>query len=98
MPPRGPPAARSVFRDEEFGAEEAQRCRPERGLAENLTCHGAAERRCALARNPNLDADLIARLARDKDGGVRHEVAVRPDLTEERRAAIPYRHRLRMHM
>ncbi|MEU0939988.1 hypothetical protein [Embleya sp. NPDC005971] len=47
--------------------------------------------RSALAGNPHLPPDLVAVLARDEDPDVRDAVSLRPELTEEERAAIDYR-------
>ncbi|GGX75314.1 hypothetical protein [Streptomyces hiroshimensis] len=44
--------------------------------------------RASLASNPHLDPDLVTALADDEDDGVRFQVSVRPDLTEEQRAAV----------
>lgn len=50
-----------------------------------------AHYRSALAGNPHLPPDLVAVLARDGDPDVRDMVSLRPELTEEERAAIDYR-------
>ncbi|WP_189782054.1 hypothetical protein [Streptomyces capitiformicae] len=44
----------------------------------------------ALAGNPSLPPELVARLAVDPEHGVRRAVPARPDLTEEQRAAVDY--------
>lgn len=44
----------------------------------------------ALAGNPSLPPDLVARLAVDPEREVRRAVSARPELTEEQRAAIDY--------
>ncbi|EKX64670.1 hypothetical protein [Streptomyces ipomoeae] len=46
--------------------------------------------RQALASNPSLPSDLVARLAVDPEHDVRRQVSARPELTEEQRAAIDY--------
>ncbi|WP_327000374.1 hypothetical protein OHA72_35290 [Dactylosporangium sp. NBC_01737] len=46
--------------------------------------------RAAVAAHPDLPADLVARLAVDAEPWVRLTVSMRPELTEEQRAAIDY--------
>src|SRR5690606_24158168 len=46
--------------------------------------------RAAAASNPSLPADLVDVLADDPEHEVRLAVSLRPELTEERRAAIDY--------
>jgi hypothetical protein len=48
------------------------------------------EIRVAVAENATLPADLVARLAVDPVPSVRRAVSMRPELTEEQRAAIDY--------
>ncbi|MFB6613873.1 PE-PGRS family protein [Streptomyces sp. NPDC056367] len=83
------PLPREVYVREELGEYAVEHCRLAPDLVEHLLATGDARRRTALAANPRLDARSVARLARDTDHGVRHAVSVRPDLTEEQRAAIP---------
>ncbi|MFJ9928516.1 PE-PGRS family protein [Streptomyces misionensis] len=82
------PMPRAVLETADLGDRAMGTCRLERGLAEHLAHHGDPTRRCSLAGNPYLDADLVALLARDPDDNVRSVVAVRSDLTEEQRAGI----------
>ncbi|MGW6057394.1 PE-PGRS family protein [Streptomyces sp. NPDC055189] len=83
------PLSRAVFDAGELTDGAAETCRLERDLAEHLARRGELGQRRFLARNPHLDPDLVALLARDPEECVRYEVALRPDLTEEQRAAIP---------
>ncbi|MEJ8657982.1 PE-PGRS family protein [Streptomyces sp. MS1.AVA.4] len=82
------PLPRSVFEEHGFDDEAVETCRLERGFAEYLCGHEDAARRRSVARNPRLDPDLVAVLAEDDDDSVRFQVSVRPELTEERRAAV----------
>lgn len=59
-----------------------------RDLAEHLVHHLDPELRMTLVENARLDADLVTALAQDEDPRVRVAVGVRPDVTEELRAAI----------
>ncbi|MEV8314523.1 PE-PGRS family protein [Streptomyces sp. NPDC059900] len=86
---RDHPLSRAVLAAEGLPDEAVETCRLERDLAGHLARHGAPEQRRSLARNTRLDPDVVALLARDPDERVRAEVALRPDLTEEQRAAIP---------
>ncbi|MET7700086.1 hypothetical protein [Streptomyces sp. NPDC005485] len=66
-----------------------------RGLLTRATAerHVASEeprQRAAIAWNPSLPPDLIARLASDPEHDVRLAVSARPELNEEQRAAIDY--------
>lgn len=90
------PMSRSVF-EAEYPAERVtghladrvlETCRLERDLAEHLARHGEPGRRRNLASNPCLDLDLILLLGQDPDDGVRFNVSVRPELTEEQRVAV----------
>ncbi|MGZ9935494.1 PE-PGRS family protein [Streptomyces sp. NC-S4] len=63
--------------------------RLDRELASRLCADQDPQRRLDLARNPYLDPDLVDVLAADPDGDVRLAVSTRPELTEERRAAVP---------
>ncbi|MFD0352358.1 hypothetical protein ACFVHW_01225 [Streptomyces sp. NPDC127110] len=63
-------------------------CRLEPGLEADLTRDGTAEERRTLAANPQLGPLGVAALAEDPDEDVRSEVALRPDLDEEQRAAV----------
>ncbi|MFE1869926.1 hypothetical protein ACFW9N_03360 [Streptomyces sp. NPDC059496] len=59
-----------------------------RELAERVVAGGG--RLAALAANPTLPPDLVARLAVDPAPGVRLAVSARPELSESERAAIDY--------
>ncbi|MFJ3723626.1 hypothetical protein ACIPYQ_13790 [Streptomyces sp. NPDC090045] len=59
-----------------------------RELAERVVAEG--ERLAAIASNPSLPPDLVARLAVDPDPRVRLQVSARPELSESERAAIDY--------
>ncbi|MEV7813484.1 hypothetical protein AB0P05_22540 [Streptomyces flaveolus] len=65
-----------------------ERCRLAPGLEAELVRDGEAEVRRALAANPGLGAHGVAVLAEDPQGDIRSAVALRPDLTEEQRAAV----------
>ncbi|MEV7022579.1 PE-PGRS family protein [Kitasatospora sp. NPDC093558] len=65
-------------------------CRLEPDLARELAHTGGAADRCALASSPHLPADVVDVLAEDEDENVRFAVSIRPDLTEERRAAVRF--------
>ncbi|MFF3679693.1 hypothetical protein ACFYYS_37720 [Streptomyces sp. NPDC002120] len=59
-----------------------------RELAERVIAEG--ERLAAIAGNPSLPRDLVARLAVDPDPRVRLHVSARPELSESERAAVDY--------
>ncbi|MEU6679050.1 PE-PGRS family protein [Streptomyces sp. NPDC046925] len=86
---RDHPLPRSVFDAEQLTDRAVETCRLERDLAEHLARHGEPGRRRSLASNTRLDPDVVLLLAQDSDEEVRARVALRPDLTEEQRAAIP---------
>ncbi|WP_460072912.1 hypothetical protein [Streptomyces sp. YKOK-I1] len=65
-----------------------ERCRLAPGLEAELVRDGDAEVRRALAANPGLGAHGVAVLAEDPQDDIRSAVALRPDLTEEQRAAV----------
>ncbi|MFI8823988.1 hypothetical protein [Streptomyces sp. NPDC053431] len=67
-----------------------ERCRLSSELETTLVRNGDAETRRALATNPRLSAHGITVLAQDPDDDVRSATALRPDLTEEQRAAVRY--------
>ncbi|MFD6971044.1 hypothetical protein [Streptomyces sp. NPDC059949] len=68
--------------------EVLARGRLTRQLAERVVAEG--EWLAAIASNPSLPSDLVARLAVDPDPRVRLQVSARPGLTESERAAIDY--------
>ncbi|MFF4427573.1 hypothetical protein ACFYZ4_00200 [Streptomyces sp. NPDC001513] len=68
--------------------EVLARGRLTRELAERVIAEG--ERLAAIACNPSLPRDLVARLAVDPDPLVRLHVSARPELSESERAAIDY--------
>ncbi|MFD8381235.1 PE-PGRS family protein [Streptomyces sp. NPDC059679] len=82
------PLPRSVFEAEDLGDDALEVCHLTHDLAEHLTHHGTKAQRSRLAGNPLLAPELVAVLARDPDDGVRHVVALRPELTEVQRADI----------
>ena len=67
-----------------------RRGRLTRATAERLVANEDAWERSAIAWNPSLPPDLVARLASDPEHAVRLAVSARPELTEEQRAAIDY--------
>ncbi|MPY62025.1 PE-PGRS family protein [Streptomyces spongiae] len=82
------PMPRSVFEGQDVMRDALETCRLERDLAEHLARNGEPAERRALAGNPRLDPDLVALLGEDPDHGVRWEVSIRADLTEEQRAGV----------
>ncbi|MGW7436543.1 hypothetical protein [Streptomyces sp. NPDC054849] len=68
--------------------EVLARGRLTRELAERVVAEG--ERLAAIAGNPSLPPDLVARLAVDPDPLVRLQVSARAELSESERAAIDY--------
>ena len=62
-----------------------------RDEAEAMVADENSYRRRLAAQDPRLPADLVRRLAGDADHGVRLAVSMRPELTEEQRAAIDHR-------
>jgi hypothetical protein len=61
-----------------------------RATAERLAASEDSGERHAVAVNPSLPPDLVARLATDPEHAVRLAISVRPELTEQERAAIDY--------
>ncbi|MGO4457797.1 PE-PGRS family protein [Streptomyces sp. M-16] len=82
------PLSREAFLREEPGERAVETCRLGPDLVEHLLATGDVRLRRALAANPRLDPESVARLAEDPDDGVRHTVALRADITEQQRAAI----------
>ncbi|KUN24716.1 hypothetical protein AQJ23_18500 [Streptomyces antibioticus] len=65
-----------------------ERCRLAPELEAELVKNGGTEARQALGANPALSAPGVAALAQDPRDDIRSTVALRPDLTEEQRAAV----------
>ncbi|OEJ97812.1 PE-PGRS family protein [Streptomyces thermolilacinus SPC6] len=84
------PLPRALHDAEDLGEQAVRRCRLERDLAEHLAAHPDRDVREHLAANPHLPPDLVAALGHDPDDAVRLAVSVRPELTEEQRASVPY--------
>jgi hypothetical protein len=73
-------------------AEPAPAANPplERAEAEARTADANPDVRTEAAADPRLPADLVARLAADPSPAVRLAVSMRPELSEQQRAAIDY--------
>ncbi|MEV6839425.1 hypothetical protein AB0N17_33825 [Streptomyces sp. NPDC051133] len=84
------PMPREVFASLPAPRRALEQCCFEPELEAELVHDGDAEVRRALAGNPGLAADGVAVLVRDPHDDVRSAVALRPDLTEEQRAAVRY--------
>ncbi|MFF7948250.1 PE-PGRS family protein [Streptomyces griseorubiginosus] len=84
------PMGRGVFEALKSQREALESCFLDPGLAAHVAGHGDAAERRALAGNPRLTPELVTRLGRDPDAGVRFTVSVRADLTEAQRAGIRY--------
>uniref|UniRef100_A0AAU2VF32 PE-PGRS family protein n=1 Tax=Streptomyces sp. NBC_00003 TaxID=2903608 RepID=A0AAU2VF32_9ACTN len=84
----GAPMPREVFVALPAQRRALERCRLDPELEAELVRDGDAEVRRALAANPGLGAHGIAVLAKDPHNDIRSEMALRPDLTEEQRAAV----------
>jgi hypothetical protein len=84
----GVPMPREVFAALPEPRRALERCRLTPELEADLVREGDAGTRRALAGNPGLGADGVAVLAQDPQDDIRSAVALRPDLTEEQRAAI----------
>lgn len=84
----GVPMPREVYEALPEPRRALEACRLAPGLEAELVRNGTAEQRRALAANPGLGPLGVAVLAQDPDEDVRSEVALRPDLDEERRAAV----------
>ncbi|MFF7049872.1 PE-PGRS family protein [Streptomyces griseorubiginosus] len=84
------PMGRAVFETLESQREALESCFLDPGLAAHVAGHGDPAERRALAGNPRLTPELVARLGQDPDAGVRFTVSVRADLTEAQRAGIRY--------
>ncbi|MFE6176069.1 hypothetical protein [Streptomyces sp. NPDC056464] len=84
----GVPMPREVFAALPDPRTVLERCRLAPELEAELVRDGDAEVRRALAANPGLSAHGVAVLAQDPQDDIRSAVALRPDLTEEQRAAV----------
>lgn len=84
----GVPMPREVFAALPDPRRALERCRLAPELEAELVRDGDAEVRRALAANPGLGAHGVAVLAQDPQDDIRSAVALRPDLTEEQRAAV----------
>ncbi|NUP22664.1 MAG: PE-PGRS family protein [Streptomyces sp.] len=82
------PLSRSVYETGPVQPRALESCLLERDLAAHMARHGQYGERRSLARNPRLDADLVALLGDDPDADIRFLVSTRHDLTEEQRAGI----------
>ncbi|MFD0271750.1 hypothetical protein ACFVGY_35040 [Streptomyces sp. NPDC127106] len=86
----GVPMPREVFAALSAPRCALEQCRLAPGLEAELVRDGDAEVRRALAANPRLSAHSVAVLAEDPCDDIRSAVALRPDLSEEQRAAVRY--------
>ncbi|MFD4240539.1 hypothetical protein ACFWP3_02860 [Streptomyces sp. NPDC058525] len=86
----GVPMPREVFAALPEPRRALEQCRLAPELEAELTRDGDAQLRRALAANPGLSAHGVAVLAEDPYEDVRSAVALRPDLSEEQRAAVRY--------
>ncbi|MFI8534862.1 hypothetical protein ACIGMX_32030 [Streptomyces aquilus] len=82
------PMPRAVFGALLDPQQALERCRLEPELEAELVKNGDTEARQALAANPTLSAPGVAALAQDPQDDIRSTVALRPDLSEEQRAAV----------
>ncbi|MEU6620949.1 hypothetical protein ABZ926_09260 [Streptomyces litmocidini] len=86
----GTPMPREVFAVLPEPRRALEECRLSPDLEAELLRDGDAETRRALAANPRLGAHGVAVLAEDSSEDIRSTVALRPDLSEEQRAAVRY--------
>ncbi|WP_420075673.1 hypothetical protein ACOAKG_00005 [Streptomyces sp. JL3001] len=84
----GAPMPREVFAALPEPQQALEQCRLAPELEAELVRDADANVRRTLAANPALSAHGVAVLAQDPHDDVRSEVALRPDLTEEQRAAV----------
>jgi hypothetical protein len=84
----GVPMPREVFAALPDPQKALERCRLAPELEAELVRDSDTEVRRALAANPGLGAHGVAVLAEDPHDGIRSAVVLRPDLTEEQRAAV----------
>ncbi|MER5966930.1 hypothetical protein [Streptomyces sp. NPDC002057] len=82
------PMPREVFTPLPAPRRALEQCRLSPELEAEVVRDGDTEVRRALAVNPWLSAHSVAVLAEDACGDIRSLVALRPDLDEERRAAV----------
>ncbi|TGN76560.1 PE-PGRS family protein [Streptomyces bauhiniae] len=83
-----PPADFAALPGAAHRERAALTCVLARELAEELVHGTETTLRRAVARNPHLDADLVALLGQDPDPGIRWWVYVRPELTEAERSRV----------
>ncbi|MFF8381634.1 hypothetical protein ACF07V_36700 [Streptomyces sp. NPDC015661] len=86
----GTPMPHEVFAALPVPRRALEECRLSPELEAQLVRDGDAESRRALAANPQLSAHGVAVLAQDPYDDIRSTVALRPDLSEEQRAAVRY--------
>ncbi|SEB59756.1 hypothetical protein [Streptomyces sp. TLI_105] len=86
----GTPMPREVFAVLPAPRPALEGCRLSPELEAKLVRDGDAETLRALAVNPRLSAHSVAVLAEDPHDDIRSAVALRPDLSEEQRAAMRY--------
>ncbi|WP_328752794.1 hypothetical protein OHT57_45180 [Streptomyces sp. NBC_00285] len=82
------PMPREVFAALPDPLRALERCRLAPELETELVRDGDAKVRRTLAANPGLGEHGVAVLAEDPQDDIRSTVALRPDLTEEQRAAV----------
>ncbi|MGW4699932.1 hypothetical protein [Streptomyces sp. NPDC004285] len=82
------PMPREVFAALPAPQDALEQCRLTRELEAELIRDGDVDTRRALAANPQLSDAGVTVLAEDRRGDIRAAVALRPDLSEERRAAV----------